>query len=1076
MKKALLFSIALLFVLATQAWAQSRTVTGRVTDAQTGEGMPGVTVQLKGTTTASPTDVNGSYSISVPSSGGTLVFSFIGYVNQEVAVGNQTTVNVKLGTDAEALQEVVVVGYGTTTKQSFTGSAKVVDGEVMDRKNVANVSQALAGEVSGVRVINTSGQPGTVATIRIRGLGSVNGNRDPLYVVDGVPFSGGLNSINPADVESTTVLKDAAATSIYGSRGANGVVLITTRSGRGRKSFIEADANFGTNMALLPRYETIKSPEQYIALGWEGLYNYPNSGTDAERIAYANANLFSASGVRTGYNMWNVANGGELIDPATRTVRPGVTRKYDPENWEDYAFQNSARREYNVKLGGSSGRTSYYTSFGYLDDQGYSIKSDYERITARLNLRQEVTSWLTGGINFNYARSETNTGGQTEDSGSIFWFVDNMPSIYPLFKRDASGARIPDPYYPGSFVYDYGAEGDFARGFGGLTNSIADATYNTRRDNRDEINGNANLDFKIVEGLTFENRIGVQYFHNKYGWLNNKFYGSSAGQVGSLGLTRTDRFSYNLLNLLRYSKSFGQHGFEALVAHEATDYEQNTFFASGYRLVDPNILELSNTIVKNPTQNSYTIRNTLESYFGQLNYDFDKTYFLSATLRRDGSSKFLNKKWGTFGSVGAAWLVSNEDFMRSLPLLSSLKLKASYGIMGDQAGVGSYSGYDLYNVNNVSNQPAFSESSVGNPNLTWESSEMFQTGVEFEIGKFLTGSFEYYVKNTEDLIFQVRPGPSIGYALIVSNDGKLQNKGFEFDLTGHILKTSDFRLDLNVNGEIFTNKITQMPLDASTGQPKAIDVQGSYGWSKGHSIFDFYMREFSGVDPTDGKSTWTVHYIDANGDGAFNTGEQIQSLTDYLSKNPGEAGNIMVGTTKVYSEATQKYVGKSPIPDVRGGVNLSAGYKGFDLNVQMLYSFGGYAYDGAYASLMHSGVVGSNNWHVDILDRWQSEENPGNGVPRLSNQRDANVSSVSTRFLTKANYLALNNVRLSYTVPASLTSRFKVGGLSVWVSGDNLWLNSARQGFNPSTAETGGSSTYRYSPLSTVTAGLRIKI
>ncbi|GGK61075.1 SusC/RagA family TonB-linked outer membrane protein [Rufibacter glacialis] len=1039
--------------------------------------MPGVTVQLKGSTTAVPTDVNGSYSIGVPNAGGTLIFTFIGFTNQEITVGSQSTVNVRLSTDAEALQEVVVTGYSTSTQQAFTGSAKVVSGEALERKNVANVSQALAGEVAGVRVINTSGQPGTVATIRIRGIGSVNGNRDPLYVVDGVPFLGSINSINPSDIESTTVLKDAAATAIYGSRGANGVVVITTRSGRGKKSFIEADANFGTNMQLLPRYETIKSPEQYIALGWEGLYNYPNTGTAADRIAYANTNLFSNSGVRTGYNLWNAANGAALIDPATRSVREGVTRKYDPENWEDYAFQDAARREYNIKLGGSSGKTSYFTSFGYLDDKGYSIASDYERLTARLNLRQEVTKWLTGGINFNYAKSETNEGGQTSDSGSIFWFVDNIPSIYPLFKRDAAGGLIPDPFFEGANVYDYGAEGNFARGFGGLTNSIADAIYNTRRHNRDEINGNANLDFNIMEGLTLENRIGVQYSHNKYGYLNNKFYGSAAGQQGSLGLTRTERFSYNLLNLLRYTKSFGQHGIEALVAHEATDYDQNVFSASGYRLVDPNILELSNAVVKNPTQNSYTTRYTLESYFGQLNYDFSKKYFLSATIRRDGSSRFINEKWGTFGSVGAAWLVSGEDFMSSLGFIDFLKLKASYGLIGDQAGVGVYSGYDLYNVDNVNNQPGFSFATKGNPDLTWETSKMFQTGVEFELGKYVSASLDYYVKNTDNLIFDIRTAPSLGYAILTSNAGKLQNKGFEFDVTGHILQTKDFRLDVSVNGEIFTNGITEMPLDPSTGQPKVIDVQGNYGWSEGHSIFDFYMREWAGVDPLDGRGMWTVHYVDANKNGSFNTGEQISSLTDYLAKNPDQAGNILVGTTKTYSEATQKYVGKSPIPDVRGGFNLSAGFKGFDLTAQVLYSFGGYAYDAAYASLMHSGVVGSNNWHVDILNRWQSAENPGNGsVPRLSNARDANVTSASTRFLTKANYLALNNVRLSYTVPVSLTSRIGVGGVSVWVSGDNLWLNSARKGFNPSTAETGGSNTYLYSPLSTVSAGLRIKI
>jgi hypothetical protein len=479
--------------------------------------------------------------------------------------------------------------------------------------------------------------------------------------------------------------------------------------------------------------------------------------------------------------------------------------------------------------------------------------------------------------------------------------------------------------------------------------------------------------------------------------------------------------------------------------------------------------------VKNPTQNTYTDAYTLESYFSQANYDFGKKYFLSATIRRDGSSRFVQNKWGTFGSVGAAWVVTNEDFMESQSILSSLKLKASYGLIGDQAGVGYYPGYDVFAINNVNGQPGFAFQTKGNPDLTWETSKMFQTGAEFGIKNFLTGSIDYYIKDTDDLIFNKRVAPSLGYAIMTVNEGSLRNQGLEFDLTGHVLRQKDFRLDLTVNGEIFTNKLTAMPIEPSTGQQKPIDIQGIYGWSVGHSIFDFYMREWAGVDPQDGKGQWTVHYVDKDGDGAFTEGEEIRDMVTFLSENPDEAGNIMVGTTKKYNLATQKYVGKSAIPSVRGAFNIAAGWKGFDLGIQMLYGIGGYAYDGAYATMMHSDLVGRNNWHTDILDRWQQ---PGDvtDVPRLSNAFDQNVTSASTRFLTKADYLVLNNVRLSYTLPTSFTNRYNVGGLQVWVSGDNLWLNTARQGFNPTTHEAGSSNTYRYSPLSTVTAGLRVKI
>ena len=1079
MKRTLLIYFMLMSALVSQAWAQERTVTGTVTSAEEGEGLPGVNVIVAGTTTGTTTDIDGNYRVTVPEGATTLQFSFIGYVTEEVAIGNQSVVDLTLTSDTRQLSEVVVVGYSTATKESFTGTATVVSGERLENKSTSNVSQALAGEVAGVRVINTSGQPGTEATIRIRGIGSVNGNRDPLYVVDGVPFVGSLNSINPADIESTTVLKDAAATAIYGSRGANGVVLITTKSGRGQDSYIEVDANLGTNMSLLPRYSTIKSPEQYIGLSWEALYNEAVGLEEANPVDYANTRLFGDGGISPGFNLWNV-DGADLIDPATRTVRPGVSRRYDPENWEDYGFQNSSRKEVNVKFGGSSDKTSYYTSFGYLDDVGYLINSNYQRLTARLNVRQEVNEWLTGGINFNYARSETNSNGQSEDSGSIFWFSDNIPSIYPLFQRDAEGNLITDPIFGGN-QYDYGDRAGFSRAFGGLTNAIADATYDINRDRRNELNGSANLDFTIFDGLTFENRIGAQYYQNNYISRNNKYYGSSASQNGSIFLRRTELFNYNLLNLLRYNKTFGQHRIEVLAAHEATNWNRNILSASGYNLVDPNLLDISNAIVTNPS-NSYTDEYALESYFAQANYDLARTYFISATIRRDGSSRFLEDKWGTFGSIGAAWLISNEDFMDGQSIFSSLKLKASYGLIGDQAGVGFYPGYDLYNVDNLNDNPAFSFDTKGNPDLTWETSKMFQTGIEFDMNNYFSGSVDYYIKNTADLIFDVRQAPSLGYAILTQNAGSLRNRGLEFDLTGNVFQGRDYRLSLNVNGEIFDNELTSMPIDPATGQPKAIDVQSPFGWSEGHSVYDFYMREWAGVDPQDGRAMWNVYYLDVNNDNVVDAGEGITSLTDYLATNPEVSeADIKSATTKTYSEATQKYVGKSAIPDVRGAFNLGAGYKGFDLNVQMLYSFGGHAYDYVYAGLMSNTNIGGNNWHTDIFNRWQATGDITD-VPRLSNDFDPNVNSLSTRFLTKASYMVLNNVRLSYTIPSNYTSRIGVGGISVWVSGDNLWINTAREGFNPSTAEAGSSSEtnsqsrYQYSPLSTVTAGLRIKI
>ncbi|WP_026905405.1 SusC/RagA family TonB-linked outer membrane protein [Pedobacter glucosidilyticus] len=1074
--KKLVQSLFILLFVAVNAIAQERTVTGTVTSAEDGLPLPGVSVRVKGGSAATQTNADGKYSISVPSSNSVLVFSFIGTESNEINVSSSSTINISLKASSSELSEVVVVGYGTSTKEAFTGSAKVVSGEALDRKNVSNVSQALAGEVAGVRVINTSGQPGTVATVRIRGLGSVNGSRDPLYVVDGVPFTGGLNSINPSDIQSVTVLKDAAATSIYGARGSNGVVVITTKNGLGQQSFIEVDANFGSNSSQLPRYDVIRSPEQHIGLSWEGIFNRGRIINNANPVNYANARLFTSQGVGP-YNIWNAANAAALIDPATKSIRAGITRKYNPENWEDYAFQASNRKEINLKFGGSSDKTNYYTSFGYLDDKGYSINSDYERFSGRLNLTQQVNKWIKAGLNINYARSETNRNGQGETSNSVFWLVDNMPSIYPLFLRDANGEFVPDPIFGGN-QFDYGS----GRGFAGLTNAIADATYNTIRDNRNEINGNANLDFTILEGLTFENRLGVQYYSNKAISRFNKFYGAASSSNGRIVQQVTDLSSYNLLNLLRYNKAFGNHSFEALAAHEATNWDRDFTEASGFNLVDNYLLNLSNAVVSNPNE-GYTEGYSIESYFGQLNYDFDKKYFLSATVRRDGSSRFTKDKWQTFGSVGAGWLITKENFMANQNIFKSLKLKASYGLIGDQAGVGFYPGFNLSAIDNLNDQPAIAPPRVGNPDLTWETSQIFQTGLEFDFGQYLSGTVEYYLKNTKDLIFLRGVGPSAGYASIQVNDGVLRNNGLEFELTSNFIRKSNAKLGISINGEIFSNKITKMPIEPATGLPKVIDVQSPYALGVGRSIFDFYMREWAGVDPTDGAPTWTVKYVDGNGNSTFDSGEEIVNLPLFLSENPNQANDILQSTTKTYSEATADYTGKSAIPDLRGALNLFGGYKGLELNVQFLYSFGGYAYDYNYADLMHSGFGGSNNWHTDILNRWQSVDNPGNGqVPRLSNDFDVNTNSLSTRFLTKANYIALNNVRLGYTIPAKYISKYGVSGLSLWVSGDNLWITTSRDGLNPSVAEAGSSaragsqSRYLYAPLTTISAGLRVKL
>lgn len=799
------------------------------------------------------------------------------------------------------------------------------------------------------------------------------------------------------------------------------------------------------------------------------MYNQGFFNGNADPVSYANSRLFSGGGINAYYNMWN-ATAAQLIDPVTKKVRPGIERRYTPENWEREAFSPGFRTENNFSIGGGDAKTKYYTNIGYLKDEGYSINSQYERYTGRLNVSHQAKPWLKGDFNIGYAYSKTKNGGQSSDSGSIFWFVDNIPSIYPLYLRDANGNLVPDPYYGGN-VFDYGANG---RGFGALTNSIGDATISKMGNIKHEINANFFLEAKFTDFLKFETRLSGQYYNDSRDVLNSPFYGSSASQGGRISKSKQEMLSYTFLQLLRFNKKWGDHSVEAFAAHEANFYEWQFLSAARTGLITPDIPEFNNATTQQRGE-SYTNDYGLESYFGQANYDYDNKYLVSFTIRRDGSSRFLKNKWGTFASAGIGWVISRENFLnnKSLPYL---KLRASYGTNGDQAGVGYYPGYNVYDPGNMMGSIAAVFNRNGYPDLTWESANQAQIGLDYSLfkTKLIEGTVDVYRKTTKNLIFDSRLAPSTGNAVERVNDGQLINQGIEFNLIGHIIKKKDFYLDLSINGALERNKLTKMPIDRATGMPKVIDLAASgYGRVAGRSMYDYYMREWAGVNPDTGAAKWFVNYVDANNNGAFDAGEQIGSLYEYVQSNPN--AKISEGTTEVYSQATQRFVGKSAMPDISGAANLSVGYKGFSLNVQMLYSFGGYAYDGAYAGLMANGQVGGNNWSTDIFNRWQK---PGDvtDVPRLTSNRtgDTNYTSVSTRFLTKKNYFLLNNVTLGYNVPKQMLEGLGLNALQLTLSGDNLWLASKRRGFNPSTSETGGSSMYTYSPLSTFTFGVKV--
>ncbi|WP_317131204.1 SusC/RagA family TonB-linked outer membrane protein [Polaribacter sp. IC063] len=988
--------LTLLLALVVQiTFAQEKTITGIVSDNS--GSLPGVSIIVKGGTTGTETDFDGKYSIKAKT-GAVLVFRYLGYKAVEKTIGSSNVINITLAEDANVLDEIVVVGYGTSTKQAFVGTASVVTQEQLEVKNFSNVTQALAGEVAGVSVINGSGQPGTVGTIRIRGFGSVNGNRDPLYVVDGVPFdvntvqgANPLNSINPSDIASTTILKDATATAIYGSRGANGVVLITTKGGSATDTYIEIDVKTGVNAQIIPRYDVVTSPEEYIGYVWEGIKNRGTITGNADPVAFANQQLFTGNYVAPGYNMWNVANGGELIDPNTGQVRPGVTRKYTPQRYEDVAFDSAFRTETNLRMGGGNEDTRYFASFGYLDDNGISINTGFKRYTTRLNLTSNVKPWLKVNSNIGYAYSESIANGQIDGAENIFEFADKMAPIFPVFLRDDNGELVPDLNY-GGFQYDYGSLSGFRdRPNANGLNPVGSARYDFDGTNRHEMNGNFSATFKFSDNLTAEIRYGVQYANQRNRDYSNKFYGGGVSNSGSLSVNDYSSLTQNILQIVNYNKSWGGHSIDALVAHESNETKQIFSSASKGLQISPFLLDLDNFQSSLGLPSGQTRGFTIESYFSQVNYNYDQKYYFSASVRTDGSSRFVNNKWGTFGSIGASWIASNEDFLRNNKVLSYLKFKSSYGVTGDQAGVGFFPGYNTFNGGNLAGGITLAPGAIGNPDITWETTKQFQFGAEMSFGRYLDVNLDYYRKFTDNLIFDRFVGPSQGISSITVNDGELINSGLEFDITGHLINKKDFTLDLSFNGEIVNNEIATMPLDPATGLPQVLTPNGRYGRSAGRSIFDFYMREWAGVDPSDGAPMWFQYFDDVNSNGVLDAGEPSSysdaswvpadaaitnntgSIVEYQTRVPG--ANIQKTVTKAYADASTVFANKSAIADVRGAFRLSGQLGDFNFGTQFTYSIGGHAYDAQYAELMQDrfGAVG-NNYHKDIANRWR---NPG---------------------------------------------------------------------------------------------------
>ncbi len=860
MQKNLRIFYLLLFCFTTQfALAQSRLVSGKVT-ADDGSDLPGVSVVVKGTTVGTTTDAGGNYRIDVPANA-RLVYSFVGYSSKEVAVGNQSTIAVRLDASASNLDEVVVTSFGTAKRSSFTGSAGTISTDNIKDRPVTNVVNAISGAVSGVQTTAGSGQPGAAPDIRIRGFGSISSGNSPLYVVDGIPYTASIANLNPNDIESISVLKDASSTALYGARAANGVVVVTTKKGAQNRSSINIRYTKGFSSRGLPEYDRV-GPAEYYPLMWEAYrnsvaYRASNPLTLAAASTDASSRLVSL----VGYNVYNVPN-GELVNTSGQ-LNPNAKLLYSPDdlNWETPITRQGNRDEMNASFSGGKDKTDYFLSMSYLSDKGFLIRSDYERYTGRLNVNSQMKPWFRTGANLSATVIKSRQADADGNTSFVnpFFFSRNMGPIYPVYALD--------PANPGQFLLD--ANGNRRYDFGNLNalglptrpqyggrHAAAETELNQNFFRRNVLSGRVFGEVTFLKDFKFTANFGTDITN-----VNNVTFGNPIIGDGAPAGRSTHSFQnitgYNVNQLLNYNKSFGPHTIDVLAGHENFQTADN--FLEGSRsqqILDGNI-ELINFTTTTNLNSEYNIRR-VEGYLSRVNYDYNQKYFLSGSIRRDGTSKFFkDSRWGTFYSVSGAWRLDQEDFIKNMPNVSLLKLRASYGQTGNDGGGTTAAGADisyyawqpLYNLGwNNSSEAGVLQSSLGNRDLEWESSNSYDLALEFGLFKNrLTGTVEYFNRQSSNLIFAVPLPLSAGITTVTRNIGTMYNRGVELELGLDLVRSEGFNWRLDMNATHLKNKITKMPDE----NPEIID--GTKKLKVGSSIYDFWLREYQGINPATGE-------------------------------------------------------------------------------------------------------------------------------------------------------------------------------------------------------------------------------
>ena len=1015
------------------ASAQTKQVSGTVKDAN-GNAIVGATVIVDGTTIGTNTGTDGSFRISAPANGNLLV-SFIGYEDQKIAIAGKTNIEVVLQDNYTAIEGVTVQTFGELKKKDLTGSITAVTAKDLQKMTVSSVANALEGAVPGIQSYSTTGQPGTDAAIYIRGIGSINGNQAALIVVDGVPYSSALSSINPLDIESVVVSKDAAANALYGSRAANGVVFVTTKKGaRNQKANITFEAKWGWNEMGVGEHETMQNPGDYYEWTYAGLYNYfavNNPGVSHDALANAAySNLFPMTG---NYMAYKLPEGETLIDFATGKINPNAQLLY-ADNYDDYLFTKQFRQEYTLSISGGNDKMDYYVSGNFLDDPSYVIMSSFKRYSGRAAVNAQVTNWMKLGTNVSYSRRDTDDPGFGDgaNTGNVFMWTQWQAPVVPFYARDLDGNIRYNP--DGTMMYEngggrtlspYGETYDMFNALNNYANPMESMSRDVNNMIRDNIYANAYVDITFLKDFKFTANFTLDNVYNYTTYFQNNEYGYGTSLNGFVQKSVSHYNSYNTQQMLNYKKSINDlHNVDVMIGHEFNKTDNNSLAAYKTNIFYPGVPELGNAVSAYlDSSTSERVITSLEGYFARANYNYDDRYFLSLSYRYDGSSLFKYNKWGHFWSVGGSWRITQEEFMKHALWVNDLRLRATYGVSGNQLN-SAYPYTNLWAIGESNGQPTISQSSVGNPDLSWERNNQFDLGLDFRLWDRVYGSFDWYNRRTHDLIWN-RPTPaSTGLSSRLENVGVLQNSGFEFDITVDLIKSRNVYWNVGINGAFAQNKLIDYPAELGNAALGGDYVSGAFLRGKGKSYYNLYLFDYAGVDPETGAELYWKNTTDSEGNV---TGREL---------------------TSNFAEADQYEMGDA-LPDMTGGLRTTFRWKGLDLNIQTAFQIGGKQWDGASANMYDPG---RSMFAVsdDLIGNTWTAENPNAEFPMLMYNGTWNFPLSNVNALYRdASYFSLKNLNVGYTLPQKWTSKLSIESLRIFFNADNLCFVSAHDGFDP---------------------------